>query len=217
MSHPIAPKRRRRWAAILKIELTLVFLMLVAVLLIIAARVDRNTDIRKERITEPQVHVITMEPKETPVPQPAPDDGSVRYPVPLDDELQQWIITKSEEKGVDPALVLAIIAVETRGTWNPNAVGDNGQSLGLMQIYQTYHTQRCIDLGVFNLFDPYQNIAVGVDILAELSDGGKPAEWVLMAYNGGAVYADKRMENGDISRYARCVMALQNIYSEEST
>ena len=73
------------------------------------------------------MHVITMAPEETPEP------GPVRYPVPLDDDLQAWIVCQCDGQ-IDPALVMAVIAVETAGTFDANAVGDGGHSIGLAAV-----------------------------------------------------------------------------------
>jgi len=193
----------KRLAAQTAVLVVTAFLLLIVLVLLL----DRPpAPVFEPDMTAP-VHIITMVPEPTTEPEPA------RYPVPLDDNLQDWIITQCGDD-IDPALVLAVIAVETAGTWNPEAVGDNGNSIGLMQIYKRYHEARIEKLGVFDLTDPYQNTAVGIDILKELSAGGKDEAWLLMAYNGGAAYADGRWEMADISRYAKKVMMLEEIYHD---
>ena len=136
----------------------------------------------------------------------------VRYPVPLSDDIQQHIITTAVNKGVSPALVMAIIQRESN--FDPDLISDNGNSYGLMQIYANQHTERCIRLNAPNLLDPYKNIEVGVDILAELMSHGKSLEWVLMAYNGGPIYAGQMTADGNVSSYAKSVMALAEQISE---
>ena len=205
---PVPAIRKYRRATIIEVLLIIV-LCLVLILVIKSQLEPPPLEIREERLLTPPVHIITMEPQETPQP------AETSYPVPIDDNLQEWVVQKSKEKGIDPALVLAIIAVETGGTWDDQLIGDNGNSFGLMQIYQTFHTDRCIQLGVFNLLDPYQNIAVGVDILAELYAQNPSTEWVVMAYNGGVQYADRYTEQGIISKYAQKVRLLMYIYQSE--
>ena len=146
--------------------------------------------------------VIFMEPPKT----------IVRYPVPLSDDLQQHIITTAVDKGVSPALVMAIIQRESN--CDPGMIGDDGNSYGLMQIYANQHTDRCVRLDAVNLLDPYQNIRVGVDILAELMSHGKSLDWVLMAYNGGMSYAGQMAADGNVSSYATQVMALSEQIAE---
>ena len=85
--------------------------------------------------------------------------------------------------GVDPNIVKAIIKEESGG--NPNAVGDNGESIGLMQIQPKHHKKRMEELGVVSLFDPQENVIVGCNILAELYDKYGNYEDALSVYNSG--------------------------------
>jgi len=85
--------------------------------------------------------------------------------------------------GVDPNIVKAIIVEESGG--NPNAVGDNGESIGLMQIQPKHHKKRMEELGIVSLFDPQENVIVGCNILAELYDKYGNYEDALSVYNSG--------------------------------
>lgn len=118
----------------------------------------------------------------TPEPTAPPVEPWMRYPVPLDDELQKYIEIKCAEYGVDAPIVFAMIGVESG--YNPAAVGDNGHSIGLMQIWQDIHTDRMQRLCAADLRDPYQNVLVGIDLLAELMDYGNGLDWALSFYNG---------------------------------
>jgi hypothetical protein len=128
----------------------------------------------------------------------------VRYDIPLDDELQDYIIETSEERGVDPAIIIAMIKRESQ--FDIDVIGDKGKAFGLMQIHPRWHSDRMEKLGVTDLLDPYQNVTVGIDIMAELLDGGKSVEWALMAYNGGYATANRHMEAGTLSGYATDVL-----------
>lgn len=108
------------------------------------------------------------------------------FDVPLSTDLQDHIFSICKEYGVDPALVIAII--EQESTYDPGAVNYNGTCFGLMQVYEYYHTDRMARLGVTDLFDPYQNVKVGIDILAGLYATGNSTEWVLTKYSGGSSY-----------------------------
>lgn len=55
----------------------------------------------------------------------------------ISNEMIDDIATRS---GVDPNIVKAIIKEESGG--NPNAIGDNGESIGLMQIQPKQHQKR---------------------------------------------------------------------------
>lgn len=126
------------------------------------------------------------------------------FDVPLDEPLQDYIFALCNERNIDPAIVIAVIGKES--VYNPDAKGDGGNSLGLMQIQPKWHKERFKRLGTKNLFDPYQNVTVGIDILDELIRTGKSIEWVLMAYNGGASYANEKLAVGMVSDYANTVL-----------
>lgn len=98
----------------------------------------------------------------------------------ISNEMIDDIATRS---GVDPNIVKAIIQEESGG--NPNAVGDNGESIGLMQIQPKHHKKRMEELGIVSLFDPQENIIVGCNILAELYEMYGNYEDALSVYNSG--------------------------------
>lgn len=134
------------------------------------------------------------------------------YPVPLDTELQFFVVRLCEDHHIDPAIIFAMIDRES--DFNADATGDGGNSLGLMQIQQKWHGERMQDLGCTDLLDPYQNVTVGIDYLAECLDKGNGVEWALMAYNGGATYANKMARNGRVSDYASEVLTNSEILKE---
>lgn len=104
-------------------------------------------------------------------------------------------------------LVLAIIGQESN--YDPAAIGDGGNSIGLMQIQPMHHQQRMDKLGVTDLLDPRQNVLVGIDLLAELLSENNNAEWAITAYNAGAGTADFNKKIGMRSEYAESVMILR--------
>ena len=85
--------------------------------------------------------------------------------------------------GVDPNIVKAIIKEESGG--NPNAVGDNGESIGLMQIQPKHHKKRMEELGIVNLYDPQENVILGCSVLSDLYDKYGNYEDALSVYNSG--------------------------------
>lgn len=131
--------------------------------------------------------------------------GHGYFDVPLSEDLQDHIFMVCESYGIDPTIVIATIQRESN--FVIDIVGDNGNSFGLMQIQPRWHRDRMEKLGCTDLLNPYQNVNVGVDYLAELFGKGKSVEWVLMAYNGGPSYANKKAANGEVSTYARDVIA----------
>jgi soluble lytic murein transglycosylase-like protein len=130
------------------------------------------------------------------------------YDVPLDSELQNHIVSLCGQYSVDPDLVIAMIQKESN--FDPDTIGDNGASFGLMQVQPYWHEPRMTELGCLDLLDPYQNVEVGIDILAELFEKSDYVPWVLMAYNGGESYATDMVNNGQISEYARLVLKYQS-------
>ena len=128
------------------------------------------------------------------------------FDVPLDQELQEYIFMVCDlyDNRVDPAIIIAMI--EKESTYRADAIGDSGRSFGLMQIQQRWHTQRMLDLGVVDLLDPYQNVAVGIDYICELQMNGLGIEWSLMAYNGGVAYANRLRSEGRVSDYATYIV-----------
>lgn len=184
----------------------------------IAAYSTQETSIEEEypiHIVESEEVVKEAETAETSVVTPVEATSGTRVAVlsnvdiPLDTELQQHIRVLGAEYGVDPNLIFAVIRKES--TYNTGAVGDSGRSLGLMQIQPRWHAERMSRLGVTDLLDPYQNVKVGVDYIADLMATGKPIEWVLMAYNGGPSYANSMWAAGEVSGYADTVLR----YSKE--
>lgn len=138
---------------------------------------------------EPMKAVAVAEPAPTPAP---------LYDVPLDADLQMYIIEQCEKREVDPAVVFAMIERESQYT--ADAVGDNGNSFGLMQIQPKWHYNRMVELGCTNLLDPYDNVTVGIDLLDDLldkyeGDYGK----ALTVYNSGSY-------KGKVSSYAMAVL-----------
>ena len=128
------------------------------------------------------------------------------FDVPLDADLQDHIFAECEKHGIDPAIVIAMIDKES--DYRASIKGDSGRSYGLMQIQLKWHKDRMERLGCDDLLDPYQNVSVGIDYLAEMLDRDKGVEWALMAYNGGASYANKKASNGEISDYASTILTM---------
>lgn len=98
----------------------------------------------------------------------------------ISNEMIDDIATRS---GVDPNIVKAIIKEESGG--NPNAVGDGGESIGLMQIQPKHHKQKMEELGIVSLFDPQENVILGCSILSDLYDKYGNYEDALSVYNSG--------------------------------
>lgn len=84
-------------------------------------------------------------------------------------------------------IVLAIIAKESSG--NPNAVGDNGNSLGLMQLNYGAGTPQGMGFTEHRerLFDPQTNIYYGVKYFLNRLNKYGDVNKAILAYNAGSV------------------------------
>lgn len=108
---------------------------------------------------------------------PDPNSGTVVAVAP--ERLERIVREVSARHNLDPALVKAVIGVESN--WNPAAVSRKG-ALGLMQLIPTTAGQ----LGVGNAFDPAQNVEGGASYLRSLLDRYHgDLELTLAAYNAG--------------------------------
>jgi hypothetical protein len=142
-----------------------------------------------EAITEPtEIETTVTEPPVT-----EETIAITLYNVPLDTELQLHIIETAESYGIDPAIVLAMAFRESN--YNPSAMGDNGNSYGLLQVQLRFHKERMQRLGCTDLLDPYQNVTVAVDFLASQIQRYGSLDKALVSYNRGH-YA------GTITNYA---------------
>ena len=136
------------------------------------------------------------------------------YDVPLSNEVQRYIFNVSDYYGIEPSLIVAII--EKESSYNEAAIGDGGESYGLMQVQGRVWSVRMDELGVTDLLNPYENIAIGVDILAAHLEQGLGVEWALMAYNGGVSYANKMTAEGKVSKYAQSVLEIKERIKNEN-
>ena len=160
-----------------------------------------------------------IEPTATPEPTPeATDPVKILESVPLDAQTQSAIF---ELCGSDPDTFCAIMAIaRTESHFDTDAVGDNGVSIGMMQINTRWHTGRMEALGVTDLTDPVQCAAVALDYLRELSEG-YGFRWITdhdlyMAYNMGPGNARTALNAGTTSsHYSRSVLAAFGEYAAE--
>ena len=120
-------------------------------------------------------------------------------PVPVAQlEINDHIDKMAKRYGLNPNIIKALI--EEESGWLTSAEGDDGNSIGLMQIQERWHKDRMKRLGVNDLYDPEQNITVGCDILSELINKYGNYEDALSVYNSGNTvegreYADRILSN----------------------
>ena len=134
------------------------------------------------------------------LPEETTEKAYIPIDIPMEEELQEYIFTYCNEQNISPAIVISII--EKESNYNEKAIGDDGESFGLMQIYQKFHTDRIERLGATDLLDAKQNVKVGVDYLMELFKENPEPAWVLNAYNGGRAYANRKLSAGEETEYS---------------
>lgn len=97
---------------------------------------------------------------------------------------EAWVLGK--KKGIDPTMLLAIVAVESR--FNPLAQSPVGAQ-GLMQVMTRVHSDKYDFFGgIHKAFDPIVNMHVGTKILAEYVRKTKSIEGALKYYVGAALH-----------------------------
>ena len=182
-------------------------IVFVALLTLIALagclRVEPQAEVMQEQTTtaeQPTTAIVEVEIVET-----VAEPTYKLCDIPLDEELQIWVFDYCKDKHINPYLVFAMCERESQ--YKADAVGDSGNSLGIMQIQPKWHQWRMDKLGLFDWMDATQNIMIGIDILLDLYSKNEDTAWVLMAYNGGVDYADRYYEAGNISEYAEGIMA----------
>jgi len=95
--------------------------------------------------------------------------------------------------GVDPLLIIAVIAIESR--FNPIAQSDGG-AIGLMQVIPRFHADKFDVAHGKSVLDPRTNIQLGARVLKEYIKRSGTDATGLQLYNGasadaGNVYANK--------------------------
>jgi len=119
------------------------------------------------------------------------EDVARRFRVATDaaHELVGAAVLAGQAAGIDPLLVLAVIAIESR--FNPIAESDYG-ARGLMQVVARFHPDKVpAPNGERALLDPWTNILVGTRILREYLDLTGNLEAALQMYGGAPEDAER--------------------------
>ncbi len=145
---------------------------------------------------------------------PPPEVSSIANAPPVSMPYSDAVLAASRESSLDPALLHAVIAAESRH--NANAISPRG-AMGLMQLMPT--TARRFN--VSNPRDPSQNIRAGAAYLRELQQMFKgDLRLALAAYNAGpgAVlrYGSRIPPFIETERYVPRVMQLYRQFSGKS-
>lgn len=144
-------------------------------------------------------------------------EGFVFYELPeeyqkagyLPEKMQIYISCLCKQYDVPYALVLAII--EQESGYEFDKTGDGGQSKGYMQIYEKWHTDRMQKLGCNDIMNPYQNVRVGIDFLAELHEKYGTWQDTLTAYNYGEKGAREYLWSNGVYVYSYNTAIMQRM------
>lgn len=131
--------------------------------------------------------------------------------VPLPEDMQ--IFMQQECKELDLSYEFALALMETESSFNPDAVGDGGRSVGYMQINQCNWQRMADDYGL-DVADEKENVAAGLRILRELFDQNTDPYYVILCYkagtgNGAKLYEQKKWVGDTYDCIAICERAAQ--------
>ena len=130
------------------------------------------------------------------------EDTYLREDIPLDYATQMLLYGACLEFEVPYELALAVIEQETNFR---NVTGDDGASVGFMQIQERWWSGLMEEIGARDLTDPEDNFRTGCAILRQLLDKHGNIEDALSAYNTG--------RPGE-TRYSRDVMERMQNYEK---
>lgn len=116
------------------------------------------------------------------------------------EKMQVYTYCICKQYDVPYALIVAMIERESAYVFD--ATGDGGESKGYMQIYERFHTDRMERMAVNDLMNPYQNVRVGIDYIAELIEKYGTIQDALAAYNYGEKGAREKLWNKGIWVYS---------------
>lgn len=144
------------------------------------------------------------------VPSQQPQTSASTPSIPTDTnarDMQSMIFWIAKEEGVDPALALSIAQIESG--FNPNAVGDNGNSFGLFQIHRPSHPD------YKGGTDPEANARYGIRLFKRLLDANNGSvNKAIWAYNAGQGNVNKGILPATTKNYINRVAQLAPQYRQ---
>lgn len=177
--------RRDRIFATACLILITAFILIVCT---IADAIAKNVAVNRDSVVvyQEEGRPVPVEYSEAPdnIVEPEPEPEIDIYPVNLDSDLQGYIIETCEEYMINPSIIIAMCFYES--SFNADAIGDNGECMGLMGISPRWCWPEMEKLNCSDMRDPYQNVTVGIDIFAQkLAKYDGNTEMALMSYNAG--------------------------------
>jgi soluble lytic murein transglycosylase-like protein len=115
---------------------------------------------------------------------------------------------EGERNGVDPLLIIAVMAVESR--FNPIAESDAG-AIGLMQVIPRYHSDKFDATGNASVLNPHTNIRIGARLLKEYIRRGGSQIAGLQLYNGAPGDATNAYANKVLGEKQRLQGAVRSL------
>lgn len=161
---------------------------LVLIVCTIADAITKNVAVNRDSVVvyQEEGHAVPVEYSEASdnIVEVEPEHEIDIYPVNLDADLQRYIIETCEEYTINPSIIIAMCFYES--SFNADAIGDNGECMGLMGISPRWCWPEMEKLNCPDMRDPYQNVTVGIDIFAQkLAKYDGNTEMALMSYNAG--------------------------------
>lgn len=144
----------------------------------------------------------------TPVQQSQPSASTPSIPTNTNArDMQSMIFRIAKEEGVDPALALSIAQIESK--FDPNAVGDDGNSFGLFQIHKPSHPD------YKGGTDPEANARYGIRFFKRLLDANNGSvNKAIWAYNAGQGNVNKGILPATTKDYINRVAQLAPQYRQ---
>jgi len=109
--------------------------------------------------------------------------------------------------GVDPLLIIAVMAIESR--FNPIAQSEGG-AIGLMQVIPRFHTDKLDIARGKSMLDPRINIQLGARVLKEYIRRGGTDVAGLQLYNGASADASNVYANKVLGERQRLLEAVRH-------
>lgn len=169
-------RQRTQNIRIIRLIYSILIITMIVVIYLQQIEISRNISSVVEKLEKQQEIVIKEETEVISEWQPY-------NTVPLEDEFQKYIYALCERYAVDFEVIAAMI--KTESNFDVSAVGDNGESIGLMQI-QPKWWKELADENNLNISNPKDNVHLGIIILVDaLNDNDGNLDKALKQYNSG--------------------------------
>jgi len=128
-------------------------------------------------------------------------------PVSAWSQIDTVIASECRAHNVPFAIAEYVIAHES--SWDVMAIGDDGASVGLMQLqvrYLTWFADMFNGRIAFDPFDPFESVRIGIRYLSWLHERYRDWWLALVAYNAGPGLVDRGIYPASSQEYATSIM-----------